>query len=182
MPKFDDNPICNLRILHIEANDMDALFVLRSLEGLAERLQVERAASADAIRRLKQTEHWDVVLADPYTPDLSVPDLLDATRRVCPVLLVAGPVPARDALSWGRLGLVDIVAKQHSDASRSLLRAAVRRAVTCRDAYLALQDHGAAANNDDNLPLISSHQRSQRADIGHQAAQRRQSPHLFLQG
>jgi CheY-like chemotaxis protein len=181
MSQFDNASLNNLRVLHIEANDLDAMLVLRGLEGLAERLVVQRATSSQALRRLSETEGWDIVLADPYTPNLSIPELLQAARNVCPILLVAGPVPARDALSWGRLGLVDIVAKHHSSANQTLLRAGVRRAVKCRDAYMTLQAHGWDSNAE-NLPLISSQQRSQRDAVGHQAPQSRQAPNLFLQG
>ena len=181
MSSSDDNPIRELRILHIEANDMDALFVLRSLEGLAEHLRLERGTAADAISRMEEPDGWDVVLADPYTPNLSVPELLDAAKRVCPVLLVTGPVPAPDALSWGRLGLVDVIAKQHTSAASRCFKPQCGEPFTAERPICNCK-HGSELHNAENLPLISSQQRSQRADLGHQLAQSRQTPHLFLQG
>ena len=84
MSMSDDSPIGSLRILHIEANDMDALLVLRCLEGLSDRLHVERGNSVDALQQLSGDTHWDLVLADPYTPNLSVQNCSSAAETGVP--------------------------------------------------------------------------------------------------
>ena len=128
MSMSDDSPIGSLRILHIEANDMDALLVLRCLRGVvgpATRRTWQLGRRAAAVERR-------YALGPRARGPLHRPFGARTARALPrPVSRVAdcGSVPSRDALSWSRLGLADLVPKQPSAAHACCFEGAIRRAV-----------------------------------------------------
>lgn len=103
-----------LRVLVIEDSEDDAALVLRELRRAGWRVEAERVETADAMRAALAARPWDLVLADYSLPRFSAPaalDLLRATGREIPFIIVSGAVGEEAAVAAMRAGAHDYVMK-----------------------------------------------------------------------
>ncbi|RYF23372.1 MAG: response regulator [Oxalobacteraceae bacterium] len=104
-----------LRLLLVEDSDTDAELTLRELRRAGFDLQTERVADPEAMRAALASD-WDIVLTDDAMPGFdaaSALDLLRASGRDIPLIVVSGTIGEEAAVRLMKSGAQDFVLKDH---------------------------------------------------------------------
>ena len=140
-----------LRLLHLEDSAEDHDLLLRALQqsGALRRAEVRRVDS-EASFRSALTERWDAIISDYNLPGFSglvALDLLKASGRAVPFILVSGQIGEETAVEAMRNGASDYLLKNTLARLAPALEPAIR----------ASEDRSARAASD--LALAESRER-----------------------
>jgi PAS domain S-box-containing protein len=136
----------NLRVLHVEDSEDDAILVLVELSGGGFSVVSERVENAAQMRTALARGDWDIVITDYSLPEFSAMaalDVLRASGQDLPCIVVSGAIGEEAAVALMKSGASDFVMKQRLSrmapaVERTLREAHVRRAH--RGAVEALQE------------------------------------------
>lgn len=135
-PSFDTPP---LRVLHLEDSEADHELTLAHLQRGGLRVQALRVDSeADFLAALDPANEWDVVVSDYNLPGFSglvALDLVKASGRMIPFILVSGEIGEDTAVEAMRNGASDYLLKNNL----ARLVPAVMHAVEVHEIYVARQ-------------------------------------------
>lgn len=121
-----------IRILHVEDNSDDALFVERHLMTSGLLVDIRRVESSSEYRRLLVEETWDLIFADCQLPSFSATQALKIRSELqseIPVILITGSINEEAAVEYMISGVEDIIMKDRA----SRLAPAVRRTLLATD-------------------------------------------------
>ncbi|MBI2518510.1 MAG: response regulator [Opitutae bacterium] len=128
-----------LRALLIEDSEDDARLIAHALKSGGYDVEWERADTSAAMQAALDRHEWDVVLVDYRMPHFSGPaalQLLKATRKDIPLILVSGKIGEEIAVDAMRAGASDFVMKDRL----ARLAPAVEREL--RDVRVRRERHG----------------------------------------
>jgi diguanylate cyclase (GGDEF)-like protein len=137
-----------LRALLVEDSEDDALLVTRQLRRHDAHAQIERVASADALREALERPEWDIVICDYDLPGFDGLAALDQVRKhdaELPFIMVSATIDealAGDAMRTGASDYVmkDNLARLLPAVRRELRETAARRAQQARLHHVAHYD------------------------------------------
>ena len=122
----------DLRILHLEDNDLDAELVREALHAAGIVLEIVRVASGAEYQAALGIDGFQLILADYRVPSFEGLEALELARATCPevpFLFVSGAIGEQRAIDALHDGATDYVLKDHIDR----LVPAVRRALNEAD-------------------------------------------------
>lgn len=132
-------PKKRIRLLHLEDSEADHVLTMAQLKrGGLDIDSVRIDSEAEFIAALDPGEHWDVVVSDYNLPGFSglvALDLLKASTRMIPFILVSGEIGEDTAVEAMRNGATDYLLKNNL----SRLVPAVMHAVEVQEVHLARQ-------------------------------------------
>ena len=105
-----------LRVLLVEDNEDDAVFVLRELRARGYDAEFSRVETAAAMEAALREREWDVVIADYTMPRFGAPAALAAMKAEgmdLPFLIVSGTVDERNAVAAMEAGAHDYITKDN---------------------------------------------------------------------
>ncbi|MET0518024.1 MAG: response regulator, partial [Burkholderiaceae bacterium] len=106
-----------LRVLHIEDSELDHQLILAQLQRAGLKLSIERVDTLAAIEQaLDPSRPWDAIISDYNLPGYSgllVLDMLKASRRLIPFILVSGEIGEDTAVAAMRTGASDYLLKNN---------------------------------------------------------------------
>jgi two-component system, cell cycle sensor histidine kinase and response regulator CckA len=126
-----------LRVLLVEDSPTDMKLVQHELQRMGRSIELVRVEEAAQMRAQLSDAHWDVVLSDwalPHFDALSALEILKASSRDIPFIIVSGTIGEEAAVDAMRLGAKDYILK---DKLGRLLPAIERELKDCamRDAH-----------------------------------------------
>lgn len=124
-----------LKVLLVEDNLDDEIFVTRAISKEGYRLSYKRVQSAEEMKNALSSETWDIVISDYSLPNFSGEEALKILRErdlVLPFILVSGAVGEDVAVLMMRNGANDYIMKQNlkrlgATIERELADAATKR-------------------------------------------------------
>ena len=136
-----------LRVLLVEDNPDDAEMITRQLKRNGYELTCTRVDTAKAMQAALQAQDWDVVLSDHNMPNFSsygALDILKASARDIPLILVSGSIGEDEAVRVLKAGMADYLLKDRvkrlpAAIEQALHRAAERRALAFSNTILTTQ-------------------------------------------
>ena len=120
-----------LRVLLVDDSELDAELLLRQLRQNGFEPVAERVSSDEEMRRALEHRVWDVVLCDFSMPGFSGPaalQLLRATGKDIPFILVTGTIGEEAAVSMMKAGAQDFLLKDHATRLGPAIRRELREA------------------------------------------------------
>jgi PAS domain S-box-containing protein len=142
-----------LKILVIEDNPSDFLFLERHLKSQGLVTHLHCVASQEELTSALTAGGWDVVLSDYHVPGLDFHQLLGQLQKHdpdLPVIMVSGSMGEDNAVELLKLGVWDFVLKERPKRLASVIERSLRDATTRqaqRATDQALQDSRRAALN-----------------------------------
>ena len=134
-----------IRILFVEDSVDDMLIVLELLREGGFTPQYARVETAEAMQEALRAGTWDIVLADHALPHFSGPaaiEVLRASGRDIPCIVVSGTITEQQAIDLMRSGACDFIFKQQLARLLPAIRRELREAQNRRekrDAQAALE-------------------------------------------
>jgi signal transduction histidine kinase len=139
----DKAPRRRLRVLHLEDSDLDHELAMAHLERAGLEVQAHRIESRSEFEAELQGGDWDLILSDYNLPGFSglqALDLLRASGRLCPFILVSGEIGEDTAVEAMRNGASDYLLKNNLSRLAPAMEHAIEAAEARRERAAADQE------------------------------------------